>query len=230
MKRMDFLKKGIFGIGGFIGLNSLVSLKGTEPANSAANETPSCEGSPPETAGPFPNKTPLDYVRENIIGNRAGIPLQIRLQVLDSKMGCSPIPGVAVDIWHCDSHGKYSEYGNNELQKDDLTAEHFLRGRQSTDAEGYVNFISIFPGYYPDRAPHIHVEVRDKEENSLLITQIAFPEDTCKTVYQTNHYDGVNFLTNESDEIFRDSLNLNMTETLTGDIQVGFVMKKSLIV
>ncbi|WP_224488765.1 dioxygenase family protein [Robertkochia flava] len=226
MKRLEFLKKGLFGIGGVIGINTLISSgkQQPDPTNTPCNTTPT------ETRGPFPNKTPLDYVRENIIGNRVGIPLQIALEVLDSKNNCTPISGVAIDIWHCDNHGKYSEYGNHRLQPEDLTAEHFLRGRQITDAMGRANFISIFPGFYPDRAPHIHVEIKDQHENSLLITQIAFPDTLCEEVYQTQHYDGTNFLHNLSDGIFKDSLDLNMTETITGNVNEGYSMKKKLII
>ncbi|WP_224485561.1 dioxygenase family protein [Robertkochia aurantiaca] len=230
MKRKDFLAKGLGGMLGFIGLSSFVSHNHWPRKSADPILTNNCETSPKETRGPFPNKTPLDYIRENIIGDRKGVPLQIQIQVLDKAHNCQPMAGVAVDIWHCDNHGKYSEYGNHYLQREDLTGEHFLRGRQLTDKEGRVSFLSIFPGYYPDRAPHIHVEVKDADENSLLVSQIAFPSETCNAVYTTSWYTDTNYPANESDEIFKDSLSQNMLESITGDTVQGYVMEKRLIV
>ena len=138
------------------------------------NTDPNCPQTPDEIVGPFPIKTPADFVRENIIGNRAGIPLLIEFTILNSSDSCSPIEGVFVDLWQCDADGNYSEY-DGQIDGD-FTSEHFLRGRQTTDANGKASFISIYPGWYPGRAPHLHLEVLNSNEKSLLATQIAFPE------------------------------------------------------
>jgi protocatechuate 3,4-dioxygenase beta subunit len=36
----------------------------------------------------------------------------------------------------------------------------FLRGYQMTSSHGTVNFDTIFPGHYTDRANHVHITVR----------------------------------------------------------------------
>ncbi|MDO1513723.1 intradiol ring-cleavage dioxygenase [Maribacter confluentis] len=227
MKRKDFLTKVIIGLGGIAGLATILGSRSKDDGGMISED---CALSPKETKGPFPNKTPSEYVRENIIGDRKGIALRINLRILDKNKNCRPMSNALVDVWHCDSHGKYSEYGNNWLQSEDLTKAHFLRGRHTSDADGKVSFISIFPGYYPGRAPHIHLEVLNGEKKSLLVTQIAFPEDICDTVYSTESYKGSNYVSNARDGIFRDSLDDNMVDSITGNIKEGYTLLKTIMV
>lgn len=214
-------------LGGVVALTALAK-QGTNGKTESPLED--CTASPHETKGPFPNKTPSDYVRENIIGDRKGVALLITLTVLDKIEGCNPLLNALVDIWHCDNHGYYSEYGGSGMQQNDLTQEHFLRGRQATDANGRVSFISIFPGYYRGRAPHIHLEVLNGEERSLLVTQIAFTEEICDKVYATQNYQGSDYVRNTRDSVFRNSLSLNMADSLSGNITDGYVLDKSIVV
>lgn len=116
------------------------------------------------------------------------------------------------------------------MQPEDLIQEHFLRGRQTTDLDGRVTFISIFPGYYPDRAPHIHLEVINKEGMSLLASQIAFPENVCNAVYSTDHYQGASYTLNTRDEVFRNSMESTMADAVTGNISDGYMMEKRIVV
>jgi protocatechuate 3,4-dioxygenase beta subunit len=229
MKRKEFLTKGMVGLGGVVALTALAnSGKKSETTEESVSED--CTVSPRETKGPFPNKTPADYVRENIIGDRKGVALLITLTILDKNSNCEPLPDAMVDIWHCDNRGNYSEYGNSRMQRNDLTQEHFLRGRQTTDADGMVSFISIFPGYYRGRAPHIHLEVLNGSEKSLLITQIAFPEDICDTVYATQNYQGPGYIPNSRDGVFGDSLKQNMADAVSGNTSDGYVLEKTIVV
>lgn len=224
MKRKDFLSKGIVAIGGVVALTGIAVAKSrtNEVANKSSED---CEVSPKETKGPFPNKTPSDYVRENIIGDRKGIALLMTLTILDKNNACQPLSNAEVDVWHCDSQGNYSEYGRGEMTK-----RHFLRGRQVTDVNGQVSFISIFPGYYRGRAPHVHVEVLDKTSNSLLVTQIAFPENVCDTVYATENYQGTDYVSNLRDGVFRASLKQNMADSVSGTISDGYTLLKHIVV
>lgn len=229
MKRKQFLSKGVIGMGSVLGLTSLFASQHRNREGQDSDYT-ECFGSPKETRGPFPNKTPAQYVRENIVGNRIGIPLLMKFTILNKNENCRPYSNALVDVWHCDSHGKYSEYGGNRMQPEDLSDEHFLRGRLATDANGLASFISIFPGHYPGRSPHIHLEVMDQNEKSLLVTQVAFPEHVCNAVYVTNNYKDANYTSNESDSIFRNSLENNMADSITGDLQNGFTLEKSIVV
>ncbi len=139
---------------------------------------------------------------------------------------------VLVDIWHCDKDGYYSEYkgsGYSSTQVDN-TDKHFLRGRQTTDDNGQVSFISIFPGWYQSRAPHIHIEVLNSSEQSIRVTQIAFPKDVCDLVYASSGYHGSADTLNEKDNVFSDSVDGNLADSLTGNTSDGYTLLKSIVV
>ncbi len=75
-----------------------------------------------------------------------------------------------------------------KCRQTDYTSVHFLRGRQTSNSSGEVSFISIYPGWYQGRAPHVHVEVLSSSGTSLLVTQIAFPETISSEVYSSTNY------------------------------------------
>jgi protocatechuate 3,4-dioxygenase beta subunit len=228
MDRKKFIKKGLLGMGAIVGIPTAIAAcsdDNVDPTNTGA-----CTLSPSETAGPFPIKTPSDLVRENIISDRSGIALLITLTVQDQSNNCNPLSGVNVDVWHCDAQGNYSEYGGTQMQSTNYTAQHFLRGRQTTDSNGKVSFISIFPGWYPGRAPHIHIEVLDSNGKSIRVTQIAFPKEVCDVVYATSGYNGTADTSNTSDNVFSNSLNGNMADSLTGNTSQGYTLLKTIVV
>ena len=219
MKRKEFVKKGLVGLTTIVALPSVFACsRDDDPTN-----TGNCALSPSETTGPFPIKTPADLARENIVSDRTGVALLFTLTIQDQSNDCKALPGVFVDVWHCDADGNYSEYGS-------LSTAHFLRGRQTTDVNGQVSFISIFPGWYPGRAPHIHVEVLDSSEKSIRITQIGFPKNVCDLVYATTAYNGPADTSNTSDGVFANSLQGNMAESVTGNVTDGYTLLKTIVV
>ena len=222
MNRKDFLKNGTVVLGSIIAIPTLITSCNQDDSIDPVIDPEACAVSPSEAAGPFPIKTPADWVRENIIGDREGIPLMITVEVEDANNDCQPLEGVLVDIWHCDATGNYSEYIN---QIDgDFTNQHFLRGRQVSDANGIASFISIYPGWYPGRAPHLHFEIKSSSGLSLLITQTAFPEDISNTVYATPNYNGNFNTSNANDVAFGNSLDNNMASSVTGNITDGYTL------
>lgn len=225
MDRKKFIKNLGLGVIATPLLSSSLAC-GSDTKNQAnqATETDTCKTSPRETAGPFPLKSPADVVRENIIGDRNGIPLVINLTIQNTNNNCEPLADVYVDIWQCDAHGNYSEY-SGQLDGN-FTNKNFLRGRQTTNAQGKTDFVSIYPGWYPGRAPHLHLEVLDKNQRSLLVTQIAFPDDISNTVYATDAYNGEADTSSTRDWIFRNSLDANMADSITGSIKDGFTLNK----
>ena len=225
MKRKSFLKKGLAGLSAMVGIPA--AIVGYNRSNGSIDVE--CDISPRETAGPFPIKSPADLVRENIISDRKGIPLLMNILVQDKNKDCKALAGVFVDVWLCDSKGYYSEYGGMRMQREDMTGYHFLRGRQTTDTHGQVSFVSIYPGWYPGRAPHIHVEVLDKNQQSLLVTQIAFPDEISEEVYATDHYKGSADTTNIRDGIFRNSLEGNLG-SVSGNTTDGYTLTHTIIV
>lgn len=221
MKKREFLKKTLASFGTIVAIPVMgCDTKGaTDPTDAA------CEVSPKETRGPFPIKSPADLMRANIVADRQGIALLINFKIQDQSESCSAVAGAQVDIWHCDAEGHYSEYGDHRLQEKDYRQVSFLRGRQTTDANGEVSFISIFPGWYPGRAPHIHVDVL-KDGNMLLSTQVAFPEESTAAVYASRGYKGKEDTPNAEDGVFRNSLAGNMADSVTGNLQDGYTLRK----
>lgn len=193
----------------------------------------SCTVSPTETGGPFPTITPSSLVRSDIRADRTGVAFTINITIKNTNNSCAALAGAIVDIWHCDKDGYYSEYGGTSMQSINYTAVHFLRGRQTTDANGLVTFTSIFPGWYQSRATHIHVHIYNAAGTSLLITQIAFPEGTSSAVAIVNGTGGVaygytkgmtGYTYNASDNVFSDDSTGAELATVTGSLSAGYTL------
>jgi protocatechuate 3,4-dioxygenase beta subunit len=139
----------------------------------------SCVLAPEQTEGPYY----LDdhKVRRTITEGRPGVPLTLRLTVLNVST-CKPIKGAAVDIWHCDAGGVYS--GTSVQGTED---DRFLRGIQRTNAKGVALFKTIYPGWYPGRTVHIHVTVHISG-NVVHTGQLYFPDALTDIVYKRSPY------------------------------------------
>lgn len=138
-----------------------------------------CRITPQTTAGPF--YFDPDLVRTDITEGRKGVPLAVRLQIVDAA--CAPLPGARVDIWHCDAEGHYSGYPGQGDDRVDTSGQTFLRGTQVADDRGLVAFSTIYPGWYPGRTPHIHFTVFIAED-SVLTGQIFFPDGLSEYLFQ----------------------------------------------
>ena len=68
----------------------------------AMGQAATCVLTPEQEVGPFYLDKML--VRTAIAEDRVGIPLLLRLVVMDSRT-CVPLVGAAVDLWHCDALG-----------------------------------------------------------------------------------------------------------------------------
>lgn len=128
---------------------------------------------PEVTEGPYYFDPAL--LRADITEGRPGLPLTLRMQVVDQ--GCSPFTNARVDVWHCDADGIYSGYNGFE-------GETFMRGTQIADADGMVEFTTVYPGWYRGRTTHIHFKVF-LDETTVLTGQIFFPDDVSEQVYAT---------------------------------------------
>lgn len=202
MKRIDFLK-GM----GFAGLSSLAPTGIFKPKQTAQKGffPPNCVLIPTETAGPFPLDLTENskFLRKNIIENKTGVPLHLKLKIIGSR-NCLPMPNVRVNIWHCDKDGLYSGYSqqNNQGQAG-LT---YLRGYQFADLNGEVNFETIFPGWYTGRICHIHFQVYISSIYAA-ISQLTFPIDVKNKIYSENsslYTKGADPMSISSDNIFAD--------------------------
>ncbi|GAB7110947.1 hypothetical protein JCM4814A_92650 [Streptomyces phaeofaciens JCM 4814] len=124
--------------------------RGSTP-RAAAELDAACVLTPEQTEGPY--YLDLETVRKNITEGKAGVPLTLRVTVVDVAT-CFPLPNTAVDIWHCDALGVYSGYVAGGSTPDTT----FLRGVQLTDSTGVAEFTTVYPGWYVGRALHIHIK------------------------------------------------------------------------
>jgi len=145
-----------------------VALAGTAATSGARPDVgsaiPGCVVRPELTEGPFFLDNQLnrsDIRTEPGSGTtKPGVPLAFAFNVSQVRSGqCVPVAGAMVDVWHCDADGVYSGvtdpgFGGNTV------GQKFLRGYQITDAKGVARFTTIYPGWYPGRAVHIHFKIR----------------------------------------------------------------------
>ncbi|OPG09425.1 protocatechuate dioxygenase [Streptomyces sp. GKU 895] len=145
-------------------------------------------------------------VRKDITEGKSGVPLTLRLTVVDATDGCTPVPGAAVEIWHCDAWGYYSGYttanpgGSAPAESEDGSTANdatYLRGYQIANANGVVKFETIFPGWYTPRTCHIHVKVHtggEKEDGTYeggkvnYTGQFFFDDDIAQEIFTLEPY------------------------------------------
>lgn len=118
----------------------------------------------------------------------AAIPLRLTLRVEGLRgSACEPLAGAQVDLWHADATGVYSDEAVMHTH-----GERFLRGYQTTGADGIAAFTTVFPGWYPGRAPHIHVKVRTYTPRGDLArtftSQLFFDEAATNAVFANGLY------------------------------------------
>lgn len=160
----------------------------------------SCTIPTAQVEGPFYFKSPL---RTDIREGSQGLRLHLRLQ-LTRGAECRAAQGALVEIWQCDAEGKYSGYPGEhtrdfwksldfagikgmlgQIHIDPTNKNTFLRGSQITDSNGVVEFVTIFPGWYEPRAPHIHVKaiLSDHEQVDF---QYYFEKELADQIYSTH--------------------------------------------
>ncbi|MBF9035772.1 protocatechuate dioxygenase [Rhodobacterales bacterium HKCCE2091] len=142
-------------------------------------DTGVCALMPETTEGPYYLSDML--VRRDIREDRDGVPVLLRLQVVDPA--CRPLPEARVDVWHCDAQGIYSSFGGSEPGQDSEAGETFLRGTQVADETGVVEFDTIYPGWYRGRTTHIHYKVW-LDEARVLTGQIFLPDALSQYLYE----------------------------------------------
>jgi len=120
------------------------------PRENAGGAT-ACRLTPEQEEGPF--YVPLERVRSGIADGQPGVRLAITFRIVDAAT-CEPLPNAAVDVWHCNAAGNYSDE-----PREGTSGEKYLRGIQITNPNGEAAFTSVFPGWYRGRTVHVHVKV-----------------------------------------------------------------------
>jgi protocatechuate 3,4-dioxygenase beta subunit len=188
---------------------------------------PACVVRPQQTEGPY-------FVDEKLLRSdirpdpstgavKPGAPLALALVVtrVAADGTCTPLRDAQVDIWQCDASGVYSDVKDRSFN---TVGQKFLRGHQMTDGSGTANFVTIYPGWYPGRAVHVHFKVRTPAAAGAakeFTSQFYFDESMTDRVFAREPYSshtGQRTL-NERDGIYREGgaqLMLAVTETAKG--------------
>ena len=226
------------------------STSGTTGSGTTTTTTPAssaCAVIPEETGGPYPADgtntnggsiinvlNQSGVVRSDIrssfngaTGVAAGVPLTIRLQLVNANASCASLAGYAIYLWHCDRDGLYSLYSSG------VTAQNYLRGVQETDSSGSLSFTTIFPGCYAGRMPHVHFEVYPSlaraaaASNRIKTSQFTFPLATLNEVYAASGYTSsvrnLAQISYATDNVFSDGTSLQMAG-VTGNATDGYVV------
>jgi protocatechuate 3,4-dioxygenase beta subunit len=187
---------------------------------------PSCVVRPEMTEGPYfvdGQMERSDIRTEPTDGSvKEGVPLTIAFalaQITDAT--CTPLPGAAIDIWHCDALGVYSGVSDPGF---DTAGQSWLRGCQVSDENGRVEFTTIYPGWYSGRAVHIHFKIRTTvtgNETYEFTSQFFFDDALSDQVFTQAPYNtkGQRDTLNSNDNIYAgggDQMTLNLTEANGG--------------
>ena len=253
VSRRHFLRNGV-------SLAAAWELQRAACAFGFAQGAPVCNTVAEQEVGPY--YVADELVRSNVRENKAGVPLSLRLAVMNART-CMPLSGAAIDIWHCDALGLYAGFtkmnpmgfgpggpggpggpppgpppgfdpqhpgnrpgppeGMGPPPKMDPTDElTFLRGIQFTDAQGVVEFATVFPGFYMGRTNHIHFKVREGgrvvkrpkaaegrtyvEGHTAHVGQVFFPEETAAELMRHEPYSKhqIHRTTQSEDGVFQD--------------------------
>ena len=167
-----------------------------------------CRSWAEQDRGPYHRDT--QPVRRDIVEDRDGVRLQLGIRLTTG--GGSDVSDATVEVWQCDALGRYSGFpppdesavvtADTAPRGEYLADQTFLRGRQTTDAAGMVEFHTIYPAWYPGRTVHIHLMVHHGP--ITLTSQLYFPDDLTDRVLSRAPYaerPGRD-TTNATDEIF----------------------------
>jgi protocatechuate 3,4-dioxygenase beta subunit len=163
----------------------------TSPADTLG---PPCVVQPQQTEGPYfvDEKLLRSDIRPDPLTGavKAGalLALTLRVSQVTPEGKCAPLAGAQVDLWQCDAMGAYSDVKDRLF---DTSGQKFLRGHQITNAAGGARFVTIYPGWYPGRAVHVHFKVRSRPAESQayeFTSQFYFDERQTDRVHAREPY------------------------------------------
>ncbi|THF70074.1 intradiol ring-cleavage dioxygenase [Deinococcus sp. Arct2-2] len=196
----------------------------TSLGSSGATSLPGCVVRPAQTEGPYFVDEKLnrsDIRKDSKTGKAsAGIPLTLNFVVSKVTVGsCTPRGRVLIDVWQCDALGVYSDVSGN--------TDDFLRGSQVTNAQGKASFTTVYPGWYPGRAVHIHFKLRPLDASGKptgeFTSQLFFPEAVTDAAHAVAPYNskGKRNTLNSTDGIYRNG-GSQLLLSLSGNPQKGY--------
>ena len=184
-------RREILALIGAGGAALLTGLKGASAAQ--ADSAAACIARPRHIEGPYFVDTGLNRSdirpdpRSGLV--KTGMPFKLTFRVSQlNGSRCLPLSGAQVDVWHCDADGLYSD--TSDFQASTI-GQKFLRGYQMTDRRGIAAFTTIYPGWYPNRAVHIHFKIRTDDgpkQRREFTSQIYFDDDLTDTIHAQPAY------------------------------------------
>jgi protocatechuate 3,4-dioxygenase beta subunit len=123
-----------------------------------------------------------------------GVPMNLGLCIVNGDTG-KPHPGAIVDIWNCNAHGIYSGFEdvdpdrppNNPGDMQPRTPGRWLRGRQTADDNGLVEYLTVYPSWYSTRVPHVHLKVWI-DGVYVLTSQLYLPDEETHELLKSGDY------------------------------------------
>lgn len=142
-------------------------------ADSGAGATP--VATPEDDIGPF---YPLDWQGEidadlSRFGGASAEGERLRIIGVVSDRDGKPLAGAVVEIWQADRRGRYRHPGVPEHLRDPGFQGY---GRTLTDTSGSYRFVTVMPGRYGSRPPHVHFRVAQPGRPEF-VTQMYFRGD-----------------------------------------------------
>jgi protocatechuate 3,4-dioxygenase beta subunit len=174
----------------------LLGVSRSGAASPAVGPRNPCVVRPASTAGPYyvDEKLHRSDIRsdpsDGSVRRGALFALTVNVSTI-AKGACSPLQGAIVDLWQCDAEGVYSDAVDPRYFN--TTGKKFLRGHQITDRTGRATFTTIYPGWYPQRTPHIHYKIRSPARASSAYEftgQMYFDEGLSDRVFAQAPYSG----------------------------------------
>ncbi|MDY0349687.1 MAG: hypothetical protein RBR09_00385 [Desulfobulbaceae bacterium] len=133
----------------------------SSPAAEPLQAGPALTRTPPDQEGPF-YPVVRQHDEDNDLVNVAGRPqpaagnilhLTGRVRTLDGE----PVAGAVVEIWQTDPHGRYNDERDGSPGPRDPNFQY--QGKATTGEDGSYSFLTLVPGGYLPRPPHIHFKV-----------------------------------------------------------------------
>jgi protocatechuate 3,4-dioxygenase beta subunit len=229
LSRRDALK--LLGIGStaFLAAYASEGASAIISPRSSVGSALDCVVRPEMTIGPYfvddqLNRSDIRF--DPLEGNVSqGTPLTLSINVSEAvRNRCTPLEGARVDVWHCDALGIYSGIVGRAF---DTSGQQFLRGYQLTDANGAVQFQTIYPGWYSGRTVHIHFTIRTKGANGddyQFTSQLFFRDALTDQVHSKKPYSkkGKRDTRNRDDNFFKNG-GLQLLLNVRGDGGRGYL-------
>jgi protocatechuate 3,4-dioxygenase beta subunit len=177
-------RRALIGAAAAAGLSAAFGARALTALGADTENVATCLLAPEVTEGPYwiDNKLTRRDVREG----KPGTPLLLELSIVNAKT-CKPIRNADVEIWHADAAGEYSGFdGGSGAQ----TRTRYLRGHQRSNALGRASFLTVFPGWYPGRTPHVHLKAHIGQDRVVHTGQVFFNEAIAAQVYRHGVYAG----------------------------------------